>query len=42
VYRFSVAAAATAAGIGRSSIIEFHAPQSGQRPSHFADCAPHS
>ena len=29
-------------GAGRSSTSEFQAWQSGQRPSHFADCAPHS
>ena len=28
------------AGATFSSTNEFHAPQSGQRPSHFCDCAP--
>ena len=30
------------AGAAFSSTNEFHAPQSGQRPSHLGDCAPHS
>src|SRR5262245_5468930 len=30
-----------ATGIAVSSTNEFHAPQSGQRPSHFGDCEPH-
>ena len=41
----ALAAAAPApavAGTARSSTSEFHASQSGQRPSHFCDCAPHS
>src|SRR6476659_2127567 len=29
------------AGIASSSTKEFHAPQSGQRPSHLGDCEPH-
>jgi hypothetical protein len=38
--RFDPGAGASTAG--RSSTIEFHAPHSGQRPSHFCDCDPHS
>ena len=45
-YRAPALAAAAPApaptGTGRSSTSEFHAPHSGQRPSHFCDCAPHS
>jgi hypothetical protein len=33
---------AGASATGRSSTSEFHAPHSGQRPSHFCDCDPHS
>ena len=36
------APAPAVAGTARSSTSEFHAPHSGQRPSHFCDCAPHS
>src|SRR5689334_14865137 len=41
-YRCSAVAAVIAAGCGRSSTNEFHAPQSLHLPSHFGDCEPHS
>jgi len=37
-----LSAAAWIGVAGASSAYEFHALHSGQRPSHFAACAPHS